>query len=294
MQVKVSSITVGLNYREHFDPDGLRELADSIASEGLLQPIVVRPAGSGFQVIGGERRLRAIRDLLGWSEVEVVVRDSDDTAAIVGNLVENMVRRDTKPLEEAHGLAHAIQVTGLDSGGLAARMGLSVDLVRRRLSLLNLCPDVAHWVETGGLPLNRAELLTGLDANRQRLALAVWEASPGMSLDRFRAVVYGYLDDMGADAMFDPDDFMAVQTWVLEVVEATEPEPVVLDATRETPLEVSDVATRLGVAPRTVHQWIARKVLTPAGRIGGAPYFWAEDVDAWAVETGRAIQGALA
>jgi len=271
--------------REHFDERELGELAASIRELGLLQPVTVRPATDRYVLVAGERRLRAVK-LLGWAEIPAIVRaDDSDADNALRTLAENMVRIDPGALEEAAGLAACAREYGLEPCELARRLGKTARWVRERLSLLALADDVAHYVQTGGLPIGRAVLMAQLDVNRQRLALQAHEH--GIAPDAFRSLIARLGDEQAADSMFDLDDFMRVDEYVIEaetaVADLAEPGRV-----RELPLGIAEIADLLDVRPKTVHMWRQRGIFPAEDfRCGGSPGWYESTVRDFARETGR-------
>lgn len=155
--------TDGSNPRTLFDLDGdagLAELAASIEAQGLLQPIIVRPAAegeTGYLLVAGERRLRAVRDILTWPTITALVRAGMDArAALEATVLENLQRRDLHPVEEARGLAALRGRYGYTPDALATRLGRSTEWVKNRLTLATLPPevqDLALRSQTGHLTL---------------------------------------------------------------------------------------------------------------------------------------------
>lgn len=273
--------------RSEFDPVKLRELAESIRESGLLQPIVVRLEGSRFVLVAGERRLRAVRDVLGWLEVDALVsREARGLGSALGTLAENMIRDDPGPIEEARGLSAACGEFGLSGAEIAVKLGKNPRWVRDRLALLNLADDVAHWVQARRLPIERGVLMSELDVNRQRLALQAHER--GMTLDTFRALVARLSSEQSAECMFDPDAFLALEEYVAEAVAVVEAEESPVIQVRETPLGTSEIAQLLEVSRRTVETWRHRGIFPePDLTVSGSPLWWKESVEEWARATGR-------
>lgn len=148
--------------RRNFDQDRLQELADSIAAQGVVQPIVVRPAGDGrYEIIAGERRWRAAQ-LAGLHDIPVVVRDVDDKTAMAVALIENIQRDDLNPLEEATALERLLGEFGLTHQEVAEAVGKSRTSVTNLLRLLDLNEDVKAFVEKGVLEMGHARALLGL------------------------------------------------------------------------------------------------------------------------------------
>jgi ParB family transcriptional regulator, chromosome partitioning protein len=153
--------------RRDFDPDSLRELADSIAAQGVIQPIVVRPVGEGhYEIIAGERRWRAAQQA-GLTEIPVVVREVDEQSAVAIGLIENIQRADLNPLEESAALNRLLQEFGLTHQQVAAAVGKSRTTVTNLLRLLELNDDVKGFVESRNLEMGHARCLLGLKGPRQ-------------------------------------------------------------------------------------------------------------------------------
>lgn len=162
--------------RREFDPDSLRELADSIAAQGVIQPIVVRPiAGDRFEIIAGERRWRAAQQA-GLSDIPVVVRDVDEQTALAIALIENIQRDDLNPLEEATALQRLLGEFGLTHQQVAEAVGKSRTTVTNLLRLLELENAVKTLLDEGRIDMGHARALLGLkgaaqaDAARQVVA----------------------------------------------------------------------------------------------------------------------------
>jgi len=153
--------------RRDFDPDSLRELADSIAAQGVIQPIVVRPIGEGhYEIIAGERRWRAAQQA-GLTEIPVVVREVDEQSAVAIGLIENIQRADLNPLEESAALNRLLQEFGLTHQQVAEAVGKSRATVTNLLRLLELNDDVKGFVESRNLEMGHARCLLGLKGPRQ-------------------------------------------------------------------------------------------------------------------------------
>ena len=167
--------------RSHMDPERLAELADSIRAQGLIQPIVVRPVGGGrHEIIAGERRWRAAQ-LAELREVPVVVRDTDDHAALAMALIENIQREDLNPLEEAQALKRLIDEFGLTHQQAAEAVGRSRAAVSNLLRLLELPAAIRGFVERHELEMGHARALLTLP-EAQALALAREAAAQGWSV----------------------------------------------------------------------------------------------------------------
>ncbi len=153
--------------RKRFDEDELKQLTDSVKSHGILQPLVVRHAGDHYQLIAGERRLRAAQ-AAGLKEVPVHVVEFNDQQVFEAALVENIQRSDLNPIEKAQGFKDYLDRFGLTQDQLGAKLGIDRTTVSNLLGLLNLPADVQDAVRLGQISLGHAKVLKGLtDADRQ-------------------------------------------------------------------------------------------------------------------------------
>lgn len=177
-QIAVTSIKPSpLNPRKRFDEDSLAELAASIKKNGLMQNLVARPNGDGFELAAGERRLRAIQtlinagDLPADAQVPVVVRDLTDLQLLELATTENMSRQDMSPLEEARAFQHMLEL-GSDVDTISAETGLSLATVRKRLALVErLSPVAQEALEAGQINLGQAQAFTTTSTEFQEARL---------------------------------------------------------------------------------------------------------------------------
>lgn len=146
--------------RAHFDEQALSELADSIREVGVLQPVLVRPAGDGFELIAGERRWRAARRV-GLQTIPALVRDTDDASALEHALVENVHRADLNPLEEAAAYQQLIEDFRLTHEEVAERVGRSRSAVSNTLRLLQLPPSVQRLIQEQRISMGHSRALLG-------------------------------------------------------------------------------------------------------------------------------------
>ncbi|HEV2130512.1 MAG TPA: ParB/RepB/Spo0J family partition protein [Longimicrobiaceae bacterium] len=173
--------------RRDFAPDQLAELENSIRENGLLQPLVVRPAmvdapeGAEWELVAGERRWRAVRRL-GWTEVPVVVKQIDDRAMLVLAIVENVQRADLSPLEEAAGYRRLIEEFGLTQREVADVVGRERSTVANVLRLLQLPASVQRLVGEGKLSMGHARALLGVTDERRMADFAREVAEKGLSV----------------------------------------------------------------------------------------------------------------
>lgn len=173
--------------RKHFDETALNELAESIKAQGIIQPLVVRAQGSGFELIAGERRWRAAQ-IAGLSQVPVVVRDIDSKSVAAIALIENIQREDLNPLEEAEALLRLINEFNLTHQQVADSVGRSRAAVSNLLRLLDLTQKVKQWVNEGALGMGHARALLALDGDNQ-LDAAKIVVNRGLSVRETEALV---------------------------------------------------------------------------------------------------------
>ena len=167
--------------RREITPEQLNELAESIRSEGLLQPIVVRKAGEKFQLIAGERRWRAFQQLKIKSIPARVVEASNSSAAALG-LIENLQREGLNPIEEAHGYASLIRDFDLTQEIAADRVGKGRASVANSLRLLSLDAEIQGFIGRGLLSVGHAKVLLGITDAAQRSVLARRVIEDGLSV----------------------------------------------------------------------------------------------------------------
>ena len=215
-EIRVGSIAPNpFQPRKEFAEEELSELAASIQENGLLQPLVVRTApdgGSGYQLVAGERRLRAVRRLE-WTEVPAVVRDVEDRTLLVLALVENLQREELGALEEAQGYQALIEDFGLSQEEIAQSVGKSRSAVANLLRLLKLPPSVRRMVEEGTLTSGHARALLALEDPGRMAHLARMAVSRGWSVrdmeERVRGAVgpaEGTTDESGGEQADNPKD----------------------------------------------------------------------------------------
>lgn len=154
--------------RRYFDRAGLEELAASIAQHGMLQPLTVRRQGTGYELVAGERRLRAAK-MLGMTEVPCLLLSLTEEQSGLAALVENLQRRDLDCWEQAEGIARLMRLYVLSQEQAAARLGISPSAVANKLRLLKHSPAVRAALRDHGLSERHARALLRLPTEDQRL-----------------------------------------------------------------------------------------------------------------------------
>ena len=157
--------------RREFDETELAELQASLKSSGLLQPITVRRASDGFELISGERRLRAATRL-GWKDIPAIIRDVDDRTLLTLALVENLQRTDLNAVDEARGYERLAGEFGYTHAQIADAVGKDRTSITSLLRILQLSTAVLAIVEKGELSAGHARALVSLEDERRALALA--------------------------------------------------------------------------------------------------------------------------
>jgi ParB family chromosome partitioning protein len=185
-------------------PESLSELADSIKSQGLVQPILVRPLprptlgeSQRYEIIAGERRWRAAQ-MAGLAEIPAVIRDVADEAAVVMALIENIQRENLNPLEEARALLRLIEEFGLTHQAAAEAVGRSRAAVSNLLRLTELADEVKQLLEQRSIEMGHARALLGLTTRRQQIEVASLVAKKGLSVRDTEALVRRLLSPAAA------------------------------------------------------------------------------------------------
>jgi len=157
--------------RRELEPERIEALADSIRSEGLLQPIVVRPKDDTFELIAGERRWRACQKL-GLRKIPARIMEASNASSAVISLIENLQREELNPIEESLGFASLMRDFDLTQEEVAERLGMARASVANALRLLSLEREIQGFIARGNLSVGHAKVLLGVEDPAQRLLLA--------------------------------------------------------------------------------------------------------------------------
>lgn len=192
VEIPVDSIEANRNQpRVIFNEDSLKELAESIRSQGILQPLLVRSHPDNpdkFQVLAGERRLRAAR-MISLESVPCIVLEAEETQALEIALVENIQRSDLSPIEEARAYKYLAERFGQTQEEIASRVGKSRESVANTLRLLLLPEEILHALEAGSISAGHAKVLLSLRESRSLMPAFERIISEGLSVRETEQVV---------------------------------------------------------------------------------------------------------
>ena len=191
--------------RRNFPEAGIKELAASIREVGILQPLVVRSTESGFELIAGERRLRAAKEA-GLDRVPVLIREARDNESVELALVENLQREDLNPLETAAAYQALMEGFGLSKEQLAHRLGKSRAAVTNTLRLAQLPDRIRALLADGKLTEGHARALLGLETEDQMVRLAERIQAEKLSVRRTEDLVREYLSGPQTARQMQPED----------------------------------------------------------------------------------------
>jgi ParB family chromosome partitioning protein len=219
---RLAALPVDLLQRGKYQPrtdmrtESLGELADSIKSHGLVQPILVRPLprpnpteSQRYEIIAGERRWRAAQ-MAGLGEIPAVIRDVPDEDAVAMALIENIQREDLNPLEEARALSRLIEEFGLTHQAAAEAVGRSRAAVSNLVRLMELSDEVKEMLEHRQIEMGHARAILGLATRRQQIEVATLVAKKSLSVRDTESLVRRIINPKAAEsantpAAVDPD-----------------------------------------------------------------------------------------
>lgn len=174
--------------RKHFDADQIASLSASVREHGILQPLVVREVDGRYQLIAGERRLRAAQEA-GLTKVPVRVVDFNDQQVIEAALVENIQRADLNPIEKAQGFKEYLDRFNLSHDQLAQRLGLARSTITNLINLLDLAPEVVEGVRLNQVSEAHAKLLKGIKSRDKQIAMFKQIVAMGLSVKAAEAMI---------------------------------------------------------------------------------------------------------
>lgn len=180
--------------RKHFDKEELAALAASVKSHGILQPLLVRHVGERYELVAGERRLRAATEA-GLKRVPIHVVDFNDQQAYEASLVENIQRSDLNPIEKALGFQQYLERFGLNHDQLAKRLGLARSSITNLVNLLELAPAVQDGIRLNQISEGHAKLLKGIKNQERQVAMFKQIVAMGLSLKAAEALIRDQKDE---------------------------------------------------------------------------------------------------
>ncbi len=182
VELKLIDIEPGTSQpRRSFDKEKLAELTESVATHGVIQPILVVKKGDGYRIIAGERRWRAAK-AAGLKAIPAIVRDYDEIKTHEVALIENLQREDLNPIEEALGYKSLMEKFKMTQEYISERVGKSRSSVANALRLLSLPTEIVNLIEDGSLSSGHAKVILSLPTEKQRLDAALHIANKGLSV----------------------------------------------------------------------------------------------------------------
>ncbi|MGI6721274.1 MAG: ParB/RepB/Spo0J family partition protein [Anaerovoracaceae bacterium] len=189
-EINIDEIKPNANQpRKTFDPEKLADLSNSIKEHGVIQPVIVRSIGKGYEIVAGERRWRAARQA-GLKEIPCLVRDLSEEQLALFAIIENMQREDLNPVEEAEGLQRMISTFGLTQEQVSKSVGKSRPYITNSIRLLKLEDEVKTLLSEGSISSGHARALLSLDRKPQ-IELANKIASDGLSVRATEEIING-------------------------------------------------------------------------------------------------------
>lgn len=182
--------------RTGFDEESLRALARSIQEVGILQPVVVRRKNGGYELVAGERRVRAAR-LAGLATIPAIIREADDADALREALIENLHREDLGALEQAEAFRELLEELGVTQETLGQRLGMSRAHIANTIRLLQLPPEVQRLLAEGKVQAGHARALLALEDPEAQLSLALRVVAEGLSVRQVEDAVRSYVHGPG-------------------------------------------------------------------------------------------------
>ena len=186
--------------RRSFTQESLEELAESIRRHGVLQPVVVRPSGDGYQLIAGERRWRAAQ-IAGLRRIPAVVRELDDTEMVQVALIENLQREDLNPIEEASAYRRLMDEFSMTQEQLSSTIGRSRPAIANAVRLLNLPTEIQRAVEERKLSEGHARCLLAISDQEDQLKVAAQIIANGLNVRQAEELVRGTTRDVSRETI---------------------------------------------------------------------------------------------
>lgn len=174
--------------RKNFDEAKLDELANSIKEHGLIQPVILRKASRGYEIVAGERRWRACRKA-GFKEIPSIIKELTDEENMLVAIIENMQREDLDPIEEAEGLNQMIDTFGLTQEEVSKSVGKSRPYITNALRLLKLPEEVRNFLSQGKLSVGHARAIAGVTDSSRQIELAKYTIEHELSVREIEKLI---------------------------------------------------------------------------------------------------------
>lgn len=174
--------------RKSFDGEKLEELAVSIKEHGLIQPVILRKAEKGYEIVAGERRWRASR-IAQLKEIPCIIKELTDEQNMLLTIIENMQREDLNPIEEAEGLNQMIHTFGLTQEQVSKSIGKSRPYITNSLRLLKLPEEIRNMVSSGQLTMGHARALAGMEDLEKQIRIAKYAVEEGISVREIEKLI---------------------------------------------------------------------------------------------------------
>lgn len=185
-----------LQPRSEFRSDQLQELIDSVREHGIIQPLIVRHRDNKYELIAGERRWRAAKEV-GLQTAPVIIREASDREVLELALIENLQREDLNPIEEAQAFARLAREFGLKQEEIAQKVGKSRAGIANSMRLLELHPQVQTWLTHGRISVGHAKVLLSLKSHEEQLLLAENIIRHGHTVRRAEKLVASHFSNRG-------------------------------------------------------------------------------------------------
>lgn len=204
--IRLSEIEPNKNQpRRHFDEAAITALADSIRQHGLIQPILVRSTGTGYQIVAGERRWRACR-MLGMSEISAIIKDFSDSETAQIALIENIQREDLNPIEEAAAYKELMDKYEMTQEALSKAVGKSRPAIANAVRLLNMPEKVQELVKKGELSAGQAKAIAAAETDDEMIYLAEKAANGQLTVRAIEKILSKKDEDDAEDTEDDAED----------------------------------------------------------------------------------------
>jgi ParB family chromosome partitioning protein len=200
-----------------FDPEKLKELMASIKEKGVVQPIIVRPSEDGYELIAGERRLKAVRSL-GIKEVPAVIREADDLNAMELSLIENIQREELNSIEEAQAYQRLIQEFQFTQEMVGQAVGKDRATITNSLRLLSLPSDIRQMLAKGLLSAGHAKVLLSLPSESMQRSFAKKTAKAGLSVRALEQAIQKYSRSKKPKADTQSNDMRMLEAQIQEAL----------------------------------------------------------------------------